>query len=67
MKKINQLQFKSKLSVEVLPTETLLGVKLINCEVLCEDDEYRPMIGVEVGFIFFYYNICKIISLGFYL
>lgn len=61
MKKINQLQFKSKLSVEVLPTETLLGVKLINCEVLCEDDEYRPMIGVEVGFIFFTITFVKLL------
>jgi len=29
MKKINQLQFKHKFNVEILPTETLLGVELL--------------------------------------
>ena len=52
MKKINQLQFKHKFNVEILPTETLLGVRIINCELLCEDDEYRPVIGFELGLIF---------------
>ena len=60
MKKINPLNWKHKIAIEVLPTETLLGIKLINCEVMCEDDLYRPALGVELGFIFFtisYVNI----------
>ena len=60
MKKINPLNWKHKTAIEFLPTETLLGIKLINCEVMCEDDLYRQASGIEVGFIFFtilYVNI----------
>jgi hypothetical protein len=53
MKKINPLIFKNKISLEFLPEETLIGIKIINCEVLCEDEIYRPVIGIEIGFIFF--------------
>jgi|TARA_R110002167_G_scaffold10193_7_gene46945 hypothetical protein len=53
MKKVNPLIFKNKLTIEFLPTETLIGVKVVNCDVLCEDDLYHPVIGIEVGFIFF--------------
>ena len=53
MKKVNPLIFKNKLSIELLPTETLIGIKVVNCNVLCEDDIYRPVIGIEIGFIFF--------------
>ena len=53
MEKVNPLIFKNKISIEFLPTETLFGLKLINCEILCEDDEYRSVYGIEVGFIFF--------------
>ena len=60
MKKINHLQFKHKFSVEFLPTETLLGIKILNCEVLCEDNEYRPVGGIEIGFIFFTVSFVKL-------
>lgn len=53
MKKVNPLIFKNKFNIEFLPTETLLGIRMINCEVLCEDDVYRSVIGIEIGFIFF--------------
>ena len=53
MKKVNPLIFKNKLSIELLPTETLIGIKVVNCNVLCEDDIYHPVIGIEIGFIFF--------------
>mgnify|MGYP003655888852 CR=1 FL=1 len=53
MKKVNPLIFKNKFNIEFLPTETLLGIRMINCEILCEDDIYRPVIGIEIGFIFF--------------
>ena len=62
MKEINELQFKHKLSVEFLPTESLLGVKAINCEVLCEDKEYRPLAGIELGFIFFTITYVKLLG-----
>ena len=53
MKKVNPLIFKNKFNIEFLPTETLLGIRMINCEIFCEDDIYRPVIGIEMGFIFF--------------
>jgi hypothetical protein len=52
MSKVNPLIFKRRINVEFLPTETLLGIRTINCEVLCEDDKYRPVIGFEIGLIF---------------
>ena len=61
MKKIDQHQFKSRFNIEFLPTQTLMGVKIINCEVLCEDDEYRPMGGIEIGFIFFTVSFVKLL------
>jgi len=38
-----------------------MGVKIINCEVVCEDDEYRPMGGIEIGFIFFTVSFVKLL------
>jgi hypothetical protein len=60
MNKVDPIQFKHKFSIEFLPNETLLGIKSVNCEILCTDDQYRPVAGVELGFIFFtitYVNI----------
>jgi hypothetical protein len=42
--------------LQILPTETLLGIKTVNCEVLCEDDIYRPIVGFEIGLIFFTFS-----------
>jgi len=53
MNQVNPLIFKNKFSIEFFPTETLLGIKAVNCEVLCEDDQYRWVNGIEIGFIFF--------------
>lgn len=53
MNKVTPLIFKNRFNVEVLPTEPILGLKLINCQVLCEDDIYRLVSGIEIGFIFF--------------
>ena len=62
MKKINQLQFKHKFNLEVFPTETLLGVRIINCEVLCEDKQYRGLGGIEIGCIFFTISFVKLLA-----
>jgi|TARA_R110000787_G_scaffold38196_2_gene96454 hypothetical protein len=56
MKKTNPLVFKNKINLELLPKETLLGLKMINCEILCEDDKYRPVYGIEIGLIFFTFS-----------
>ena len=56
MNKINPIIFKNKISIEMLPIQTLLGIKTISCEVLCEDDVYRPVSGIEIGLIFFTFS-----------
>jgi len=53
MNKVTPLIFKNRFNVEILPTEPILGIKLINCQVLCEDDVYRLVSGIEIGFVFF--------------
>jgi len=37
----------------VLPNETLIGFKTINCTIKCEDEKFRPFYGLEIGFLFF--------------
>jgi len=56
MNKIDPIIFKNKFAITFLPAETLLGIKTVNCEVLCEDDQYRWVSGLEIGFIFFTFS-----------
>jgi|688.fasta_scaffold08951_12 hypothetical protein len=56
MNTITPENFKHKIYLEFFPRETLLGVKTINTSILCNDDEFRPIAGLEFGFIFF--KIC---------
>jgi hypothetical protein len=62
MNQVNPLIFKNKFSIEFFPTETLLGIKTVNCEVLCEDDKYRWVNGIEIGFIFFTFTYANMKS-----
>jgi len=62
MNKANPLIFKNKIALELLPTETLVGIKTINCEVLCEDDKYRKVYGVELGFLFFTFSYLNMVT-----
>jgi len=62
MNKVDPIIFKNKFSIEFLPTETLLGLKTINCEVLCEDNEYRWVNGIEVGLVFFTFTYANMKS-----
>ena len=59
MDKINKDTFSTKFSIEFLPTEMLIGIRVINCKVLCDDEKYRPVLGVELGFIFFKLTFVK--------
>ena len=38
--------------VELFPSEALFGIKIRNCELLCDDDIMRPLIGIQFGLIF---------------
>tara|TARA_B110000090_G_scaffold190037_1_gene221459 strand:- start:510 stop:698 length:189 start_codon:yes stop_codon:yes gene_type:complete len=62
MNKINPVVFKNKFTVEILPAETLLGIKTVSCEVLCQDDVYRPITGIEIGFVFFTFSYVNMSS-----
>ena len=62
MNKVDPIIFKNKFSIEFLPTETLVGLKTINCEVLCEDNEYRWVNGIEIGLIFFTFTYANMKS-----
>lgn len=53
MQKIDKAMFNHAFNITFLPKEPLLGVKGINCEVLCVDDVYRPLYGIEIGLVFF--------------
>ena len=59
MDKINQETFSNKFSIEFLPTEMLIGIRVVNCKVLCDDKKYRPVLGLELGFIFFKLTFVK--------
>mgnify|MGYP003133391738 CR=1 FL=1 len=60
MNKLDPLKFNHRFNVEFLPNETLFGIKVINCKVLCDDDQYHPVIGIELGFIFFTLSYVKL-------
>ena len=62
MNKVDPIIFKNKFSIEFLPTETLLGLKTINCEVLCVDNEYRWVNGIEIGLVFFTFTYANMKS-----
>ncbi len=53
MNKINPHVFKYRFDISFFPNETLFGIKTVNCEVLCDDDKYRHVYGIELGYIFF--------------
>ena len=60
MNKIDPLLLKHRFNVSFFPNEILFGFKIVNCEVLCDDDKYRNVYEIEVGYIFFtasYINI----------
>lgn len=59
MDKINEETFSTKFSIEFLPTEMLVGIRVVNCKVLCDDKKYRPVLGLELGFIFFKLTFVK--------
>jgi len=53
MDSVTKDTFYHRFSLELLPQQMLIGLRVINCKVCCDDDVYRPVIGIELGFIFF--------------
>mgnify|MGYP001218353765 FL=1 len=52
MNTISKNQNRLGVYCNLLPNETLLGIKTINCTVKCEDEKFRPFYGLEIGFLF---------------
>ena len=57
---ITNADFFSRVSLSFLPTEPLLGVRIINCHVLTGNDSYKPLIGLELGLLFFKISYTKL-------
>jgi hypothetical protein len=53
MSNITKEVFNHKVNLTFLPTEPLIGLNIHNCEVLCADEEFRPLFGIEIGLLFF--------------
>lgn len=53
MSNVTETTFNHKFHVALLPSEPLLGINVHNTEVLCYDDEFRPVFSIEFGFLFF--------------
>ena len=37
---------------ELLPREPLIGIKIMNCQLVDDDGIDRPMFGIEIGLLF---------------
>lgn len=60
MSDIKQETFNHKFYLVLLPQEPLLGIKLHNTHAKCEDDEFRPLISIELGFLFLTFSYSHI-------
>ena len=56
MNKIDPLILKHRFDFFLFPDEILFGIKILNFEVLCEDNEYRSVYGLELGYVFFTFS-----------
>ena len=45
-------QFQKQFYIEFLPKEPLVGIKILNRILICEDNNERPIFRIEIGFIF---------------
>ena len=61
MSKIDPLILKHRFDFVPFPKEILLGIKILNFEVLCEDYIYRKVYGLEIGYIFLTFSYINII------
>lgn len=53
MSNVTETTFNHKVAFSFFPSEPLLGINVHNTEVLCYDDEFRPVFSIEFGFLFF--------------
>ena len=53
MDEINEFSFNHRFHISILSKDPLIGLHLINHEILCKDKKFRPLIGIEIGLFFF--------------
>jgi len=53
MSDVTENTFNHKFYISLLPSEPLVGIKIHNTEALCIDEQFRPLFGIELGFLFF--------------
>ena len=52
--------FQHDIQVEMLPACLLIGLNILQGEIKCHDDEFRPMIQVQLGFLFFKFSYTNV-------
>lgn len=60
MSNVTKEVFNHKVGLTLLPAEPLVGLKIHNAEVLCADEKFRPLIGIELGFLFFTFSYTNV-------
>ena len=45
--------FQHDIGVEFLPASPLIGINILQGEIKCRDEEFRPMMQIQFGFLFF--------------
>jgi len=53
MSNVTETTFNHKVTFRLFPAEPLLGINTINAEVKCADEQFRSVLSVEFGLIFF--------------
>lgn len=53
MSEVTENTFNHRVNIAFLPKEPLIGINVHNTEVLCYDDQFRPIFSIEFGFLFF--------------
>lgn len=53
MNEVTETTFNHRVNFALFPNEPLLGINVHNTEVLCYDNEFRPIFSIEFGFLFF--------------
>lgn len=53
MSNVTENTFNHKVNFTLFPSEPLLGINTINASVKCADEQFRNVLSIEVGLLFF--------------
>ena len=60
MKKNKNKMLSREYNVEIMPKEPLLGIKFINCRLVCDDNVERPLFRIEIGILFLLFSYTNV-------